>query len=68
MNTMINLFVPMYFAAPGLIVNTLFFVQGIGTTGSQMILGQVATGFPWWQKTNLLLFSLGLIGLILFLF
>ena len=32
MNTMINLFVPMYFAAPGLIVNTLFFVQGIGTT------------------------------------
>ena len=31
----------MYFAAPGLIVNTLFFVQGIGTTGSQMILGQV---------------------------
>ena len=36
MNTMINLFVPMYFAAPGLIVNTLF--------------------------------SLGLIGLILFLF
>ena len=68
MNTMINLFVPMYFAAPGLIVNTLFFVQGIGTTGSQMILGQVATGFSWWQKTNLLLFSLGLIGLILFLF
>ena len=68
MNTMINLFVPMYFAAPGLIVNTLFFVQGIGTTGSQMILGQVATGFSWWQKTNLLLFVLGLIGLILFLF
>lgn len=68
MNTMINLFVPMYFAAPGLIVNTLFFVQGIGTTGSQMILGQVATGFSWWQKTNLLLFGLGLIGLILFLF
>ncbi len=68
MNTLINLFVPMYFAAPGLIVNTLFFVQGIGTTGSQMILGQVATGFSWWQKTNLLLFGLGLIGLILFLF
>lgn len=68
MNTMINLFVPMYFAAPGLIVNTLFFVQGIGTTGSQMILGQVATGFSWWQRTNLLLFTLGLIGLILFLF
>ena len=45
MNTMINLFVPMYFAAPGLIVNnTLFFVQGIGTTGSQMILG---TGCDW---------------------
>lgn len=68
MNTMINLFVPMYFAAPGLIVNTLFFVQGIGTTGSQMILGQVATGFSWWQRTNLLLFVLGFIGLILFLF
>ncbi len=68
MNTMINLFVPMYFAAPGLIVNTLFFVQGIGTTGSQMILGQVATGFSWWQRTNLLLFGLGLVGLILFLF
>lgn len=66
MNTMINLFVPMYFAAPGLIVNTLFFVQGIGTTGSQMILGQVADGFPWWGRTNLLLFVLGLIGLILF--
>ncbi len=68
MNTMINLFVPMYFAAPGLIVNTLFFVQGIGTTGSQMILGQIATGFSWWQRTNLLLFGLGLVGLILFLF
>ena len=68
MNTMINLFVPMYFAAPGLIVNTLFFVQGIGTTGSQMILGQIATGFSWWQRTNLLLFVLGFVGLILFLF
>ena len=66
MNTMINLFVPMYFAAPGLIVNTLFFVQGIGTTGSQMILGQVADGFAWWGRTNLLLFALGLGGLILF--
>ena len=28
MNTMINLFVPMYFAAPGLIVNTLIFCSG----------------------------------------
>ena len=68
MNTMINLFVPMYFAAPGLIVNALFVVQGIGTTGSQMILGQIATGFSWWQRTNLLLFVLGFVGLILFLF
>lgn len=79
MNTMMNLMVPLYFAAPGLIVNTLFFVQGIGTTGSQMILGQIlgntsgaaaAAGavdkFPWWGRTNLLLFALGLIGLLLF--
>lgn len=45
-----------------------FLFRVLEQQAGQMILGQVATGFPWWQKTNLLLFSLGLIGLILFLF
>lgn len=45
-NTTINILVPVIFtASPGLIVNVLFFVQGIGTSGSQNAVGSLTMNF-----------------------
>lgn len=67
LNTTINILVPVVFAAsPGLIVNVLFFVQGIGTSGSQNVIGRYSADFSSWKLVNLLLFLLAIGGAILF--
>lgn len=65
MNTMINLMSPLIFTgASAIAVNTLFFVQGIGTSGSQKLAGMYASGFGSWKLVNGLLLALGLLGLV----
>lgn len=66
MNTMINIMTPMIFVgAPTMIINTLFFTQGIGTTGSQKLVGMYAQGFSSWKTVNLVLIVVGIIGVVL---
>lgn len=63
-NTTINIVTPAVFAAsPGFFVNFLFFTQGIGTSGSQALVGRFGTDFFSWKIANAALFALGLAGL-----
>lgn len=64
LNTFINFMTPMLFFSPGLIINTLFFVQGLGTTGAQSIIGRYATSFTSWKVVNLLLLAIGILTLV----
>lgn len=69
LNTMINIMTPLLFAgAPAMIVNTLFFTQGIGTTGSQKLAGMYANGMGSFKVTNLILLLIGAAGMVLFFF
>lgn len=69
MNTLINIMTPVLFAsAPAMIINTLFFVQGIGTTGSQKLTGMYASDINSWKITNAILIGIAVIGIILLLF
>ena len=45
LNIMLNLMSPLLFAAPGMILNTLFFTQGIGTTFSQSAISATVDSF-----------------------
>ena len=68
LNTTMNLATGLLFAsAPGFAVNFLFFVQGIGTSGSQSIIGNLATGISTWKQVNLILLGIGIVTWILFL-
>lgn len=65
LNTTINILVPAIFAgAPGLIVNVLFFIQGIGTSGSQNIVGRFAVDISYWKMVNIVLLGVSLIGML----
>lgn len=65
LNTTINILVPAIFAgAPGLIVNVLFFIQGIGTSGSQNIVGRFAVDISYWKMVNIVLLGISLIGML----
>lgn len=66
LNTIINLLTPLLFLSPGMIVNTLFFAQGIGTSVSQGVLGRFASDFSWWKLTNGVLLILGIIAFLMF--
>lgn len=69
MNTLMNIMTPLLFtSAPAMIINTLFFVQGIGTTGSQKIAGTYATDITSWKITNLILIVIAVVGIILLSF
>ncbi len=62
MNTMINILSPYFFGiAAGLYVNVLFFVQGIGTSANQKLMGTLADGFGDYR---LVCGALGLLGLV----
>ena len=68
-STSINIVTPVLFAAsPGFAVNALFFTQGIGTSGSQSLIGNLASDFTAWKTVNLILFILGAISVCLMIF
>jgi fucose permease len=67
MNTLINIMTPVLFTtAPAMIINTLFFVQGIGTTGSQKLAGMYAENITSWKITNMILIGIAIVGILLF--
>ncbi len=64
-NTTINLLVPLVFAgAPSLIVNVLFFTQGIGTSTSQNLVGRYAEDISAWHLVNVVLLVIIAIGIV----
>lgn len=66
LNTAINILTPTIFAtAPGMMVNIFFFVQGIGTSGSQKLAGTVAESYGAFKLVNLILAAMGLVSLLL---
>lgn len=65
LSTMINLVSPLLFLSPGLVVNTLFFVQGIGTSSSQSLVGNFATNYTAWKFVNGILLCFGLVAFML---
>lgn len=68
-STLINVMTSYIFvSAPAAIVSTLFFIQGLGTTGSQKLAGKFATGFGSWKIANAILLGIGIVGILLLLF
>lgn len=64
-NTTINLLVPLVFAgAPSLIVNILFFTQGIGTSTSQNLVGRYAKDISAWHLVNIILLVIIVVGIV----
>lgn len=64
-NMSINIVTPAMFAAmPAFAVNSLFFVQGIGTSGSQSLIGRFAGDIAAWKLTNLVLLAIGAAALL----
>ena len=68
LNTTINILTPMVCAGyAGLMVNVFFFIQGLGTSGSQLLLGRYAFSYGGWKMINVVLFIIGVISVLLFL-
>ncbi len=68
MNTLINVMSPVFFGtAAGMIVNTLYFTQGIGTSANQNITGQLATDYSSFKIVNVILLVFGALGTLLML-
>lgn len=66
LSTSISILTPVFFvSSPMFMVNLFYFVQGIGTSGSQNIVGRFFYEFASWKYVNLLLFALGLISFIM---
>lgn len=66
LNTTINVSVPMLFAhSPGLLVNALFFTQGIGTSGSQNFIGKYATSLDSFRSVSKFLLLGGILSFAL---
>ena len=67
LNTTVNLLTPMVCAGyAGMMINIFFFIQGIGTSGSQFLLGRFAFSYDGWKMINGVLFAVGLVSLGLF--
>lgn len=49
LNTLMNIMSPEKFSSPGAAINTLFFIQGIGTTFTQSIVGSRISFFRQWH-------------------
>lgn len=67
LNMLLNIMTPLLFVAPGMIINTLFFSQGIGTTFTQSVVGGMVSSFSHWKLVNGILAVMGIVSLILFL-
>lgn len=69
LSTSINLVAPVLFInTPGLIVNILGFTQGVGTSGSQNIIGKYANGIMAWKLVNIGLLTVGILAFIALFF
>ena len=69
LNTTIHIATPTIFEkSPAFLVNLLFFIQGIGTSLSQSVIGNIAVDFNSWHKVNLGLITIGLIPFVLSFF
>ena len=67
LNTTLNLVTPLLFASsPAFFVNLLFFTQGIGTSGSQSIIGNWATDISSWHTVAWGLLAIGAVAMVLF--
>ena len=65
LNTSMSLTVPsMKVKYPAFLVNALFFVQGIGTSGSQSLVGNWAQDFGDWHLVVLGMLAIGLFSLL----
>ena len=63
LNTTVNLLTPLIFtAAPGMLVNVFFFVQGVGTSASQNLVGRMADSYGVFRGVNLFLLGLGILA------
>lgn len=66
LNTTLNILAPAVFFGYGpLMVNILFFLQGVGTSGSQFLLGRYAFSFGGWKLINGIMLAAGVIVLVL---
>lgn len=68
LNIMLNLMSPFLFAAPGMILNTLFFTQGIGTTFAQSAVSASVDSFYDWKLVNGVLLIMGAVAVFAFAF
>lgn len=66
LNTTINILTPVLFAgSAGLMVNIFFFIQGIGTSGSQFMLGRYAFSYGGFRTTCIVLAAIGVVTAVL---
>lgn len=66
LNTTVNILTPAVCAGyAGLMVNVFFFIQGIGTSGSQYVLGRYAFSYGGWKGINGILLGIGAAVLVL---
>lgn len=69
LNTTVNILTPAVCAGyAGLMVNVFFFIQGIGTSGSQYLLGRYAFSYSGWKGINGVLLGIGALVLVLMMF
>lgn len=60
LNTTVNILTPVVFRGyAGLMVNIFFFIQGIGTSGSQFVLGRYGLSYPGFKSVSVLLLLIG---------
>lgn len=68
LNTSVNLATPLISARyAGLLVNIFFFIQGVGTSLSQFLLGRFAFSYAGWRGISLVLFAVAAVCIVLFL-
>lgn len=69
LNTTVNILTPAVFAGySGLMVNLFFFIQGIGTSMSQLLLGRYAFHYGGWKWINAVLLIIAGLVILLFFF
>lgn len=60
LNTTVNILTPVVFSGyAGLMVNIFFFIQGIGTSASQFVLGRFGLSYPGFKGVSLFLLLIG---------
>lgn len=69
LSTTINILTPVIFlSSPGLIINLFGFIQGLGTSGSQNLIGRFAENISAWHISNAVMLAVVLVMMALLLF